>query len=115
MSVLLLSAAMALALAAAAFCAGTETGLLSVSRGRVLHMARQGGVRAKVSVVDARGATYPCDAVWREDDFRGVATYEKPHAFSTGMEHVFVNGVLSYTKGRFAARAGRFLERRGGL
>ena len=48
MSVLLLSAAMALALAAAAFCAGTETGLLSVSRGRVLHMARQGGVRAKV-------------------------------------------------------------------
>lgn len=48
MSVLLLSAAMALALAAAAFCAGTETGLLSVSRGRVLHMARQGGARAKI-------------------------------------------------------------------
>ncbi|MBO7683888.1 MAG: DUF21 domain-containing protein [Kiritimatiellae bacterium] len=48
MSVFLLSAGMVLALAAAAFCAGTETGLLSVSRGRVLHMARQGGVRAKV-------------------------------------------------------------------
>ena len=35
-------------LAAAAFCAGAETGFLSVRRGRVLHMAREGGARAKV-------------------------------------------------------------------
>ena len=35
------------ALALAAFCAGAETGFLSVRRGRVLHMAREGGVRAK--------------------------------------------------------------------
>ena len=36
------------ALACAAFCAGAETGFLSVRRGRVLHMAREGGARAKI-------------------------------------------------------------------
>ena len=36
------------ALASAAFCAGAETGFLSVRRGRVLHMARAGGARAKI-------------------------------------------------------------------
>ena len=48
MSAVLLAVAMVVALVAAAFFAGTETGLLSVNRGRVLHMARQGGVRAKI-------------------------------------------------------------------
>ena len=38
-------AAMA-ALAGAAFCAGAETGFLSVSRERVLHLSREGGVKA---------------------------------------------------------------------
>ena len=38
----------AAALALAAYCAGAETGFLSVRRGRVLHMAREGGVRAKI-------------------------------------------------------------------
>ena len=37
-----------LSLATAAFCAGSETGFLSVRRGRIIHMAREGGVRAKV-------------------------------------------------------------------
>lgn len=46
-SVLLLLVALA-ALVTAAFCAGAETGFLSVRRGRVLHMAREGGTRAKV-------------------------------------------------------------------
>ena len=45
---LLLLVALVVALASAAFCAGAETGFLSVSRGRVLHMAREGGKRAKV-------------------------------------------------------------------
>ena len=40
--------AMALSLALAAFCAGTETGFFSVNRGRVLHLAREGGSAAKV-------------------------------------------------------------------
>lgn len=35
-------------LAVAAFCAGAETGFLSVSRGRILHMVRLGSARAKL-------------------------------------------------------------------
>lgn len=35
-------------LALAAFCAGCETGFLSVRRGRIIHMAREGGQRAKI-------------------------------------------------------------------
>ena len=34
------------ALAGAAFCAGAETGFLSVSRERILHLSREGGVKA---------------------------------------------------------------------
>lgn len=37
-----------LALGMSSFCSGVETGLLSVSRGRILHMAREGGRRARV-------------------------------------------------------------------
>lgn len=48
MSAVMLALAMLVSLAAAAFCAGAETGFLSVSRGRILHMARQGGARAKI-------------------------------------------------------------------
>ena len=48
MSIILLSLALLLSLAAAAFCAGAETGFLSVSRGRILHMARMGGRRARI-------------------------------------------------------------------
>ena len=48
MSAVLLALAMFVSLVAAAFCAGIETGFLSVSRGRILHMARQGGARAKI-------------------------------------------------------------------
>lgn len=44
--VLLLSGAL-VALVFSAFFSGTETAFLSVSRERVLHMAREGGVRAK--------------------------------------------------------------------
>ena len=38
----------AAALAVAAFCAGAETGFLSVGRGRVLHASRVGSARAKI-------------------------------------------------------------------
>ena len=44
----LLLLAVLLALGVSAFCSGAETGFLSVSRGRILHMAREGGVRAMV-------------------------------------------------------------------
>jgi len=43
-----LAVGMLASLAVAAFCAGAETGFLSVRRGRILHMAREGGRRAKV-------------------------------------------------------------------
>ncbi|MGN0846110.1 MAG: CNNM domain-containing protein [Kiritimatiellia bacterium] len=46
--VLLLVAALVVALALAAFCAGAETGFTSVSRGRILHMAREGSAAAKI-------------------------------------------------------------------
>ena len=45
LAIVLLAVALVLALALAAFCAGTETGFSSVNRGRILHMAR-GGSRA---------------------------------------------------------------------
>lgn len=45
---LLLFFLVVLSLALTAFCAGCETGFLSVRRGRIIHMARAGGVRAKI-------------------------------------------------------------------
>lgn len=36
------------ALALAAFCAGSETGLLSLNRGRITHLAREGSRAAKI-------------------------------------------------------------------
>lgn len=45
MTLLLLSVTL-LALILSAFCSGAETGFLSVSRERVLHMAREGGKKA---------------------------------------------------------------------
>jgi len=48
MTILFLFLAALAALAVAAFCAGAETGFLSVGRERVLHLARAGGRKAKV-------------------------------------------------------------------
>ncbi len=47
MTVVFLVLAIVATLAASAFCSGTETGFLSVSRERILHLARSGGRRAK--------------------------------------------------------------------
>ena len=47
MSVFLLIVAALASLAAAAFCSGAETAFLSVSRERILHLAREGGKKAK--------------------------------------------------------------------
>lgn len=48
MATFLLVFATLLSLAAAAFCAGAETAFLSVSRERILHLAREGGRKAKL-------------------------------------------------------------------
>ena len=55
----LLALAMAIALAVAAFCAGSETAFLSVSRGRLLHLAREGSAAAKIvkAAIDDMTAT----------------------------------------------------------
>ena len=47
MTVFLLVVVALLALAWSAFCSGAETGFLSVSRERILHLAHEGGRRAK--------------------------------------------------------------------
>lgn len=48
MIVFLLAVAALAALSFSAFFSGTETGFLSVSRERILHLAREGGKKAKV-------------------------------------------------------------------
>jgi Mg2+/Co2+ transporter CorB len=48
MTVFLLFLAAAVALMFSAFFSGTETGFLSVSRERILHLAREGGRKAKI-------------------------------------------------------------------
>ena len=47
-ALVLLACAMLAALALSAFCSGTETGLTSVSLGRIRHMAREGSAAAKI-------------------------------------------------------------------
>lgn len=47
-ALVLLACVMLAALALSAFCSGTETGLTSVSLGRIRHMAREGSVAAKI-------------------------------------------------------------------
>ena len=47
MTVFLLSVAALFALVWAGFCAGAETGFLSVSRERILHLSREGGRKAR--------------------------------------------------------------------
>ena len=50
--------------------------------------------------------------IWREDEFAGRATYTSPHEFSSGVDYVVVNGVVSYRSGKFTGnRGGRFISR----
>jgi len=48
LSIVALSFAAVAALSLAAFCAGLETAFFSVSRGRVIHLAREGSVSASI-------------------------------------------------------------------
>lgn len=59
MNVFLLTVVILVALAASAFFSGAETGFLSVSRGRILHLAREGGRKAKIvqSAISDMGRT----------------------------------------------------------
>jgi Mg2+/Co2+ transporter CorB len=59
MTVVLLVAVIVFSLAFSAFCSGAETGFMSVSRGRILHLMRSGGKRAKIihSAISDMGRT----------------------------------------------------------
>lgn len=47
-----------------------------------------------------------------ENDFKRRSTFTEPHQFSSGVELVMVNGVISYEQGKFTGkRSGRFLTR----
>ena len=72
--------------------------------------ARRFGIKGR-GIIE-KGA-YADIAVWNRSEFRSTATYDRSHSFCTGMEKVFVNGVLAYDGGVFThAGSGRFLERR---
>ena len=59
-----------------------------------------------------RPGAYADLAVWREEKYRENATYMLPHAYSSGMEAVLVNGAVAYRAGEFTGnRRGKFLER----
>ena len=84
--------------------------------------SREEAVRRMTSVPAARfgirdrgvvkPGAYADLAVWREENFRENVTYMSPHAFSSGMETVLVNGVVAYRDGTFTKnRAGKFLAR----
>jgi N-acyl-D-amino-acid deacylase len=55
--------------------------------------------------------------VFDPETITDIATYDKPHGVSVGVERVFVNGVLAYRGGqgeaKVLARAGRMLTRGG--
>jgi N-acyl-D-aspartate/D-glutamate deacylase len=79
-------------------------------------VARMTSVPARRFAIKGRGilekGAFADIAVWRRDAFRNTATYDRSHSFCTGMEKVFVNGVLAYDGGAFTrSGSGRFLER----
>jgi Mg2+/Co2+ transporter CorB len=59
MTEIVLATVIVLSLSLSAFCSGAETGFMSVSRGRILHLMRSGGKRAKVihSAISDMGRT----------------------------------------------------------
>ena len=90
----------------AKFCAVSDEAAVSRMTSAV---ASRFGIKGR-GVVE-RGA-FADIAVWRRDDFRNTATYDRSHSFCTGMEKVFVNGALAYDGGAFThSGTGRFLER----
>ena len=71
--------------------------------------ARRFGIRGR-GVLE-KGA-FADVVVWKEDEFRGEATYVSPHKFASGVRLVMVNGSIPYRGGKFTGdRSGRFLER----
>jgi len=89
---------------------------------RALGVAREEAVARMTSVparrfgIRGRGVlekgAFADLVVWKEDEFRGEATYVAPHRFASGVRLVMVNGSIPYRGGKFTGdRSGRFLER----
>ena len=80
-------------------------------------IARMTSAPARRFGIDGRGTlekgAFADIAIWKEDEFKAAATYEKPHAFPAGVAAVLVNGALTFQNGKFTGKhRGRFLERR---
>ena len=85
MTAILLFFAAVSALLLAAFCAGAETGFLSVSRERILHLSRAGGRKAKIvqSALSDMSRTLTTLLVWT--NLAGVAFSSASAALSIEM------------------------------
>ena len=60
-----------------------------------------------------RPGAYADITVWNEEEFHENATYMSPHAYSSGVEAVLVNGAVAYCAGKFTGnRRGKFLSRK---
>lgn len=76
------------------------------------------GLPADVLRLKDRGyikPTYFADiVVFDPETFRDQATYDKPHQYATGVQHLFVNGSLTIHDGKYTGvRAGRVLRHKG--
>jgi len=90
-----------------------ERGAITVEQ--AIHSST--GLPATVLGIEDRGFLRPggfADVlVFDPATFADVATYENPHAYSTGIEHLVVNGRLAIDNGKLTAeRSGRLLLRR---
>ena len=79
------------------------------------RVARMTGVPARRFGLGGRGelrrGAYADLAVWREEEFASVATYDRPHQFARGVRLTMVNGAIPYRDGVFTdERQGRFLD-----
>ena len=66
------------------------------------------GIRGRGAI---RAGMYADMVLFDPEKFTDNADFRNPHAPASGICHVFVNGVLSYTPGGRIGRAGRFLVR----
>ena len=81
---------------------------------QAIHAAT--GLPAKILSVPDRGllreGAFADVIVFDPDNIRDLATYERPHAYSVGIDYVFVNGKAALAKGKpVAERYGRVLLR----
>ena len=87
-----------------------------ISMQQAIHAAT--GLTAQVFAIEDRGTlrkgAFADVIVFDPDTVRDVATYEKPHAYSVGVGHAFINGKPAMIDGKpTEARHGRVLLRSG--